>query len=193
MSAAVPSSNAPSVSDSGPASLGRISILRLAFILVELALLALIIRQFSIESAAFVRLTVLAFVGFAVHALLPLRWRLGTFVIPSLGGTVLVLGPRGGAWRIGLGPSLIAICPLPLPFWWRVVVLVGVGAGLAVMRVAPDAAPWSAAIWPILGSLFMFRLIVYLYDLKHDREPFSLTRGLAYFFLLPNSCCALFP
>ena len=193
MSAAVPSSSARSVSDSGPASLGRISILRLAFILVELALLALIIRQFTIESAAFVRLAMLAFAGFAVHALLPLRWRLGAFVILSLGGIVLVLGPREGAWLIGLGAALIGICHLPLPFWWRVVVLVVVGAGLAVMRVAPDAAPWSAAIWPILGSLFMFRLIVYLYDLKHDREPFSLTRVLAYFFLLPNICFPLFP
>jgi hypothetical protein len=114
MSAAVPSSSAPSVSDSGPASLGRISILRLAFILVELALLALIIRQFTIESAAFVRLTMLAFAGFAVHALLPLRWRLGAFVILSLGGIVLVLGPREGAWLIGLGAALIGICHLPL-------------------------------------------------------------------------------
>src|SRR4029450_1230029 len=117
MSAAVPSSNAPSVSDSGPASLGRISILRLAFILVELALLALIIRQFTIESAAFVRLTMLAVVGFAVHALLPLRWRLGAFVILSLGGIVLVLGPREGAWLIGLGAARTRICPLRRPLW----------------------------------------------------------------------------
>ena len=193
MSAAVPSSSAPSVSNSGHASPGHIGIARLAFILVELALLALIIRQFTIESAAFVRLTALAFAGFAVHALLPLRWRLGAFVLISLGGIVLVLGPRQGAWLIGLGAVLIAICHLPLAFWWRVVVLVLVGAGLAAMRVAPDTAPWSAAIWPILGSLFMFRLIVYLYDLKHDREPFSLTRVLAYFFLLPNVCFPLFP
>jgi D-alanyl-lipoteichoic acid acyltransferase DltB (MBOAT superfamily) len=193
MSAVVRPVSAPSLTDSGHAPLGSISLPRLAFILVELALLALVIRQFTIESAAFVRLTVLAFVGFAVHAVLPLRWRLGAFVILSLSGIVLVLGPREGAWLIGLGALLIAICHLPIPFWWRVVVLVVVGAGLAVMRMAPTTAPWSAAIWPILGSLFMFRLIVYLYDLRHDRESFSLTRVLAYFFLLPNVCFPLFP
>ena len=53
--------------------------------------------------------------------------------------------------------------------------------------------PWSRAIWPILGSMFMFRLIVYLYDLRHDTAPFSLSRSLAYFFLLPNVCFPLFP
>jgi len=193
MSAVVSPARAPRVTPTGHASLGRITLPQLAFILVELALLALVIRQFTIESAAFVRLTVLAFAGFAVHALLPLRWRLGAFVLLSLGGIVLVLGLREGAWLMGLGALLIAICHLPIPFWWRVAVLVVVGAGLATMRIAPTAAPWSAAIWPILGSLFMFRLIVYLYDLKHDKESFSLTRVLAYFFLLPNVCFPLFP
>src|SRR5262245_17194169 len=134
MSAVVRPVSAPSLTDGGPASLGRVSLPRLAFILVELALLALVIRQFTIESAAFVRLTVLAFVGFAVHAVLPLRWRLAAFVILSLSGIVLVLGPREGAWLIGLGSLLIAICHLPIPYWARVVVLVVVGAGLAVMR-----------------------------------------------------------
>ena len=193
MSAVMSPARAPRVTPTGHASLGRITLPQLAFILVELALLALVIRQFTIESAAFVRLTVLAFAGFAVHALLPLRWRLGAFVLLSLGGIVLVLGLREGAWLMGLGALLIAICHLPIPFWWRVAVLVVVGAGLATMRIAPTAAPWSAAIWPILGSLFMFRLIVYLYDLKHDKESFSLTRVLAYFFLLPNVCFPLFP
>jgi hypothetical protein len=193
MSAVVSPARAPRVTPTGHASLGRITLPQLAFILVELALLALVIRQFTIESAAFVRLTVLAFAGFAVHALLPLRWRLGAFVLLSLGGIVLVLGLREGAWLMGLGALLIAICHLPIPFWWRVAVLVVVGAGLATMRIAPTVAPWSAAIWPILGSLFMFRLIVYLYDLKHDKESFSLTRVLAYFFLLPNVCFPLFP
>src|SRR5215470_1640468 len=119
MSAVVRPVSAPSLTDSGHAPSGGIRLARLAFILVELALLALVIRQFTIESAAFVRLTVLAFAGFAVHALLPLRWRLGAFVILSLSGIVLVLGPREGAWLIGLGALLIAICHLPFPFWWQ--------------------------------------------------------------------------
>jgi hypothetical protein len=41
--------------------------------------------------------------------------------------------------------------------------------------------------------MFMFRLINYMYDLKHRTAPFSLGRALAYFFMLPNVCFVLFP
>jgi hypothetical protein len=43
--------------------------------------------------------------------------------------------------------------------------------------------PWSEAIWPILGSMFMFRLIVYFYDLRHDKNPASSARWRI------SSCC----
>ncbi|MDN5753513.1 MAG: hypothetical protein L0H15_09560, partial [Nitrosospira sp.] len=47
--------------------------------------------------------------------------------------------------------------------------------------------------WPILGSMFMFRLIIYLYELRHDKTPASPVQTLSYFFMLPNVCFPLFP
>src|SRR5205823_2474345 len=44
----------------------------------------------------------------------------------------------------------------------------------------------------ILATMFMFRLIVYLYDLPGDESP-SIWKTLSYFFLLPNVCFTLFP
>src|SRR5438067_4870394 len=41
--------------------------------------------------------------------------------------------------------------------------------------------------------MFMFRLMIYLYDLKHRTAPFSLAHAVSYFFLLPNVCFPLFP
>jgi hypothetical protein len=41
--------------------------------------------------------------------------------------------------------------------------------------------------------MFMFRLMIYLYDLKGQAAPFSLSRAISYFFLLPNVCFPLFP
>ena len=55
------------------------------------------------------------------------------------------------------------------------------------------ALPWSGPVWPILGSMFMFRLIVYLYDLSHEKTPGSVAARLSYFFMLPNVCFPLFP
>src|SRR5262245_50800316 len=135
----------------------------------------------------------LAFVGFAIHAFLPLSWRPLFFVALCFAGILMVLGPESGAWVIGLGLVLIGICHLPMGLWYRVALLAGVGALLAAQRVGAISSPWSQAVWPILGSMFMFRLIVYLYDRSHETVPASPTRTLGYFFLLPNVCFPLFP
>lgn len=58
---------APSAKPSMAGRLGFTNLPRFALLGLQLALLFLVIRQFQIESAAFVRLTALAFGGFAVH------------------------------------------------------------------------------------------------------------------------------
>ena len=39
--------------------------------------------------------------------------------------------------------------------------------------------------------MFMFRLVVYLYDIRHEKA--SLSRSISYFFMLPNVCFPMFP
>ena len=41
--------------------------------------------------------------------------------------------------------------------------------------------------------MFMFRMMIYLYELKHARKPETLVDTLSYFFLLPNYCFMHFP
>jgi len=160
---------------------------------LQLGLLLLVIRQFQIESSAFLRLSLLAFAGFAVHYFLPLRFRLPLFVLLSLAGILLVFGFANSAWLVGFGLLLIAICRLPIALRLRVLLLLVAGGGLAALRSGWLEGPWSAAIWPILGSMFMFRILVYLYDIEHEKGPTSTWRTLAYFFMLPNVCFPLFP
>jgi hypothetical protein len=54
-------------------------------------------------------------------------------------------------------------------------------------------ASWLDVIWPILPSMFMFRLIIYMYDLKHGKAKPTLMSTLSYFFLLPNIVFPFFP
>lgn len=172
---------------------GHIGIMPYIVILLQLGLLTLLLRQFQIESAAFLRLALFAFGGFAIHALLPMRFRQSFFLGLSLVGIVLVLDIGNGLSIIGIGLVLIGICHLPVSFRIRGVVLVVVGALLIALRAKWLDSPVSDAIWPILGSMFMFRLIVYFYDLCHETAPVSPVRTLAYFFMLPNACFPLFP
>ena len=50
-----------------------------------------------------------------------------------------------------------------------------------------------AAFWPVLGSMFMFRLIVYVYETRHESTRAPAAHVLAYFFPLPNVSFTLFP
>ena len=167
---------------------------RFALLVGQVALALALIAAFRIENPAFyARLGPLILVGFVVHHLLPMRMRLTFFAALSLGGIGLVFGPVAGAWLVGVGMALIALCHLPVSFRARVWLLVGAGALLAAMRAGWVPTPWPGAIWPILGSMFMFRLIAYVYDLSHSRQPVGRARTIGYFFLLPNVCFPLFP
>jgi hypothetical protein len=160
---------------------------------LQLGLVLLLLRQFQIESAAFRLLSVLAFAGFVVHAFLPLSARLPFFAGLSLLSIPLTLGLVNGAWLVGIGFVLIAVCHLPVSFRVRGSLLLLLGAVLILQRARLLPTPWSEAIWPILGSMFMFRLIVYFYDLRHEKVPTTPAQSVSYFFMLPNACFPLFP
>ena len=168
-------------------------LMKFAAIMLQLVLLALLIKRYELESPAFFELTVLAFGGFAVHYFLPMAVRLPFFLALSVASIVMVLGATQAVWLLGIGLAIVAVCHAPLPFWVRVTLLAAMGAVLAAMRggVIPSVVPM--AIWPILGSMFLFRLVVYLYDLHYQTAPVSTVRSLSYFFMLPNVCFPLFP
>ena len=162
-------------------------------VVFQFVLLVVVIRQFSLESAAFFSVCVLALAGFVVHSLIPFRYRLPFFTVLSIAAIGLVLGPGPGGLLIAVGAFLIGVCHLPVSLRARVGMIALVGIVLAALRSRWVDAPISAAIWPILGSMFMFRLVIYLYDLGHSKDRPRPAQALSYFFLLPNVCFPLFP
>ncbi len=171
------------------------SILQFLLITVQLGFLALLIRQFELENQAlYQNVTLITFYGFILHAILPRQYRLPFFLLLSLTGIVGILGVQNGLWLIGIGLGLFGIAHLPIAFRWRVILLLVVGGGLAALRSGWLASsPVPNAIWPILGSMFMFRLAIYLYDLKYKKKTEGFTTRISYFFLLPNIVFPLFP
>jgi hypothetical protein len=158
----------------------------------------------------------LAFVGFVIHHLLPLRFRLSFFAVLSLVAVVFGLGGVGprmflagltgrtplhdflyslapGLSVVAVGLGLIGLCHLPIRFGARVALVAVAGVALTFLRAHSQWFPDVKAMWVVLGSMFMFRLMIYLYDLKHRTASFSPSRAISYFFLLPNFCFPLFP
>ena len=152
-----------------------------------------VVHLYDIEGDTFRKVMYLVAGGFVVNLLLPLAWRLRFFVALSLAGIFVVFGLSDGAWMLGLGLVLIAACHLPIPFAARIAVVLALGAGFAALRAGVVATPWTGAIWPILGSMFMFRLALYLRALKTAPAERGVAGTLAYFFMLPNLAFPLFP
>jgi hypothetical protein len=175
-----------------PSDAERQDLLRFSALLLQLVGVAWVVHRFQIESTAFVQLIVLTVVGFAVHYFLPLRYRLPFFLLLSVAGIGLVLGVVQGAWLLALGLGLIGIAHLPIRIGGRVALLLIACGTLFLIRTRLEA-PWSTAVWPILASMFMFRMVVYMYDLGTGQGQASLSQRLSYFFLLPNVCFPLFP
>jgi len=170
-----------------------LSALRILVITAQLGLAGLVIQTFALEGPTFTKMFTLAAVGFVVNAALPKAFRQPWFILLSLVGIGTIFGVRNGLWLIAIGLGLIGICHLPIRWGARVGLLLGAAVGLAFIRLEVVKLPFSIGIWPVLGSMFMFRLIVYLHHLRHNPGQISVGRALAYFFMLPNVAFPLFP
>jgi len=179
----------------GPAAgvLGGERLLRLLAVAGQFVLLGLVVRQYQLESRTFLQVLMLAGICFPIHALLPAAYRWPFFALVSLGSVGVAFGYGAGSLLLGLGAGLIGLCHLPVPIGVRIGLVLGAGALLAAMRTGWGPMHIPAAVWPILGAMFMFRLALYLHYLRHQETTFSLSRALSYFFLLPNACFPLFP
>jgi hypothetical protein len=72
----------------------------------------LVIQQFQLESRTFFQIMLLGGVGFLVHSLLPLPYRLPFFTLVPFAGILVAMGPVDGISLIVLGLVLIGICDL---------------------------------------------------------------------------------
>ena len=166
---------------------------RYAYLVGQLILAGFVIWAYDIEGDAFQRVFLLVLVGFVVNLWLPLAYRRPFFVLLSLAGAVVVFGPADAAWLIGCGLLLIGLCHIPVRFGLRVLLLLLTGGLLACSRAGALPSAWSAAVWPILGSMFMFRLVLYMRAVRMGQVEGSLWGSMAYFFMLPNLAFPLFP
>jgi len=166
--------------------------------LVFLGLLLAVFKVYRIEERAFQgrafqMLVTLTLVALPFHYLAPFRWKKPLFVAVSLGGLFGVFGAQVAAVVLLFAAILIGLCSLPIPWIGRAAIMTALAAALACARPGLAHAVIPDNVWPIVASMFMFRMIVYLYELKHVKQPESLVDSLSYFFLLPNYCFMHFP
>ena len=161
-------------------------------LLAQLGLLLLTIFVYRLEEPIFVWVAAVIFAGFAVHYWLPFRFKEPFWIALSIAGAYALFGLFIALLLLGTGLVLFGILWLPLQFRWRLALVAGAFAVLMLCRTQVGL-PIPNRFWAVFGALFMFRLIVYLYDQSHEKNRPSLQEFLSYFYLLPNLYFLLFP
>jgi hypothetical protein len=165
---------------------------RFAMLAASLSLLLFTFKVYNLEQPAFFRLACIVFAGFAVSYWLPFRYKEPFLILLSLAGAYVLLGPAVASLLIAAGLLIFGIVRSGMEFRWRILLLMAILAVCMYGR-ATGRFPVPADFWPVLGAMFMFRMIIYLYDIKHQTGPASLKDFLSYFFILPNYYFLLFP
>ncbi len=162
---------------------------------LHLGLLLGVMKVYRIEGRALLILTALAAVAFPFHYWAHYHRKKAIFLGTSVLGLFCVYGLATGACVSAIVLTMLGLARLPISWWARVVLLGTITAGLAWARFASVSAENDLAetVWPIAASLLMFRMLIYLYELKHAKEPISWGDTLGYFFLLPNFSFLHFP
>ena len=164
----------------------------------HLALLLAVFRLYHIEERsfqghAFESLVTIALLAMPAHYLAPLRWKKPLFVAVSIIGLFLVAGPWASAIVLAVAAAFIGACFLPLPWRARAAACAAMAIAIAWARPALGAAGIPDDAWTIAASMLMFRMVIFLYELKHAKVPESPIDAISYFFLLPNYCFFHFP
>ncbi len=162
-------------------------------ILANLALLLAVFRTYRVEGLAFQRLTALSLAALPIHYLLSYQFKKPFFLAVSVVGLWIVFGTQTTLAVVPAAVGLVGLTALPLAWSVRAGLVVSVGVAICVARAFTPALSTFETVWPLLGSMFIFRMMIYLYELKHAKRPERFVDALGYFVLLPNFCFLHFP
>lgn len=152
-----------------------------------------VFKVFHLEHWAFQQIIVLAVLGLPIHYLLPYRWKKPMFVGLSVAAIAWIFGAVVASIVLTAAAALIGVCYLPVSWKARAGLMAGLTVAFATIHSGTVSTPIPSSVWTVLGTMFMFRMVIYLYELKHAKKPETLIDTVSYFFLLPNYCFLHFP
>ena len=169
--------------------------LHFLLVLLQLGALLWLVHRFEVEtSLGLPTLTGLACTGFVIHALLPFSRRLPFLLLFTLGALFWILNWIPALLAFLLILALFAILILPISVRARSLLLLLAAAAMAYVWIAlPELLPDAHRIFPIVGTIFVFRASLFLYDTQFEKQRPPIPQLFAYFFMLPNLIITLFP
>ena len=164
------------------------------WVLVVLCLLWWVAEGYCIgESLRLDGLILITTCGFVGNALLKEEYRLTLFLALGVLSSFYFFSWTDALLLIGWSVALVGILHLPLALFIRIGILFLIGILFAAMKAGYITDYIPSNVITVIASLYMFRVIVYVYELRHKKVPIGWSERLAYFFMFPNILIALFP
>lgn len=138
-------------------------------------------------------LLLLAALTLGFQSILPFRFWSGIIFLSGITGLTLFAGPANAFIAFTVGTAVILLAGLSHKWIRYASMFIVLGFVTVIYAILP---PWAVPYAPamqILGVMFMFRLIIYLYDRQTHHITNTGFKDLSYFFMLPNMSMSLFP
>ncbi|MCE3278184.1 MAG: uncharacterized protein K0S44_375 [Bacteroidetes bacterium] len=162
--------------------------------LLQLSALFYIIQSFQIEKfSGLSELAPYIIIAFTINSFMPLPFRPLVFLSLMVFVIYFAFGLFSGTTLLTISLTLVAVCHLSISFFFRISIILIIAAVLFILRSELFYAPRAALVVPFIASMFMFRLMIYLYEIKHKTIKPSFWTSLPYFFMYPNICFLFFP
>ncbi|MEZ4886679.1 MAG: hypothetical protein R3E32_18265 [Chitinophagales bacterium] len=162
--------------------------------LLQLSLIWYLVYALHIEADMWLeRFLPLVVIFFGIHSLTPIKYKPIVFLCSFVCTLFLFLSFQDATILLLTGLGIFGMCHLPIKLSIRKLLVLGIGVFFALGRLGYLWTPFTSHGLTVFAAIFMFRTIVYLYELKYEKESASIWHRLNYFFLLPNIVFPLFP
>lgn len=164
------------------------------FLMVQTAILFYVFTKFNLERESQLnKLLPIVWIGLGIHFWLPKNYKTPFFVLLSFGSILYLTGLLNAAILISIGLFLISLCHLPIKYNYRLFLIISAVIGLVLICINAVYLFPVSGLTTLIGTMFLMRLFIYVYELKHNNNYDNIWQRIAYFFLIPNMCFPLFP
>jgi alginate O-acetyltransferase complex protein AlgI len=175
-------------------SKNKLQILQFAYLVFQLGLIWYIIRRFDIESNFGVKeLFPVIIIGFTINFFLKESLRPAFLSLLTFSSLFLLFEPVVAIKIAVLALVLFGVMILPIKRALKLSILLLITIALILIRIHLIELADIETVVPVVASIFMFRSILFLYELKFMDTKISIWTQLSYFFMLPNLIFPLYP
>jgi D-alanyl-lipoteichoic acid acyltransferase DltB (MBOAT superfamily) len=161
---------------------------------IYLTLLTAVAHIYRVEGRAFEIVLWTTLAALPVYELVPFRLKKPTLSLAAIIGMACIYGRDTAICVLGFTTAMVALARTSRLAWEiRAGTLAAIAVSLAIVKSYGGLGDLPPTFWPVAGTMLMFRLMLYMYELKHAKTKETLTDAASYFLILPNWCFLHFP